>query len=285
MNKIIKTMTLILITAGTLAIGMEEYRGNVYLTNRLVMNNAYGVLPLKCKVTNKGNTKEVIIDKAEETKLLDDITSIIKIEIGTYVPLASETLLGKYSPTSLVVNKIQDIGFMTDITKDFLTKLKTEYRTGDVMKIIVDWKYPDSYTSREWKYTFITGTFNPFIISYPWKWVINNTTVDIEIKEVIDSKSLYAQEMADQGLSVGNPVKLAPGKRLELFEDNKRFSVHAKISGWFEPNYANLEQQVAAGKDKDENKGKIPVVVISSKQCLGISTGCGWDFQIKWIGR
>ncbi len=57
------------------------------------------------------------------------------------------------------------------------------------------------------------------------------------------------------------------------------------MHGWFEPDYADLEKQVAEGRRKDENKDKSPAIFISSKKCLGFSTGCGWDFQIVWIGR
>jgi len=280
MKKYTVGLSLMLLFAMGVTIGMEEYRGKVYITNRVKIPG--GANPIECKVLDKnGNSKKVIVKNAEQTELLGDISSIAKIEVGTYLSHSATfgklgELYDKCDPMTMLINKLKT---MDDITNDFLAKIKTDYRPGDVMKIVVDWKYPGSYCSREWKYTFVTGVFNPSMRSYPWKWVMNNTRSEIQVREIVDPNSIYAQEAAEQGLPIGNPIKIAPGQRWEIFEENKRFEVYSKVSGWFEPDYANLEQQVAEGLRKDENKYKSPAISIGSTY-----TG-GWEFKIVWFVR
>ncbi len=217
----VRLASLLLFFATGATIGMEEYRGKVYLTNRLITTGGK-TLPIEGKVIDKeGNARKVILENAEETKLLGDISSIAQIEVGTYLSSILGSTHGEYSPTFMLANKLKP---SDDITKDFLAKLETDYHQGDVMKIIVDWKYPESSYSREWKYTFVTGVLNPSIGGYPWNWVINNTGSEILVQEVVDPNSLYAQEAAEQGLSIENPIKIAPakdGKFLKKIKDSR----------------------------------------------------------------
>ena len=268
----VKLASLILFFVTNAVIGMRppQVLKNVYLENQLTSRTE---MPheIKAIVTYKnGSTQEIIIEKPWSKKLLGDIDTITRIQITRHLT----GTLGQYGPLGLTKKMFEKFNAsVDDITDEFLAFTENTTRPqGPDMIITVKWKFPESNTDFAWRYSFSTGT-----VGYPWNWVVNNTSSEIQIKEIIDPNSLYAQEMAEEGLTVGNPVKIAPGQRWEIFETNKRFQVYSNLSrSWFEPDYAYLEKQVNEGRKA--NPGKIPAISIGSK-CLG----CGWSFQIIWV--
>lgn len=241
---------------------------NVYLENELTRSTVI-LHQIKAIVTYKsGETKEFILHQMGEKALLGEVHSITRIQIGRYT-------VKTYGPLGITLQLLDYYRTLTDdITEQFKAFVQDTTRpAGPDLIISVKWKMPGSSTNYDWKYSFSTGT-----VKYPWNWVVNNTNSEIQVKEIVDPNSLYAQEMEEEGITVGNPVKIASGQFFELFEENKRFEVHSSF-GWIEPNYVDLEGQVIEGRKL--NRGKNPVIAVISKKCLGI-LNCGLDFQIVW---
>lgn len=241
----VRLASLVLFFATGAAIGMRPtLLERVYLENQLT-SRLGAQHQIKATVTHKdGSKKGIIVAKRGEKQLLGDIKSITNIQVERYVP-------NEYTVSGLLEKGVKSLGyFVDDITYDFLTFVNDIKKpAGPDMIITVQWKAPTSNTDYTWKYTISTGT-----VRYPWSWVINNTGAEIQIQEIVDPNSLYAREMAEQGIKVGNPVNLPMNQRFELFEENKRFKVYSKVSGWFEPDYVDLEQQVIAGRKLNPEK-------------------------------
>ena len=273
---IVKLASFVLFFATNAVIGMKppQVLRNVYMENPLT-SRMQTIHEIKAIVTYKdGSTKEIIAEQAWSKQLLGDVDSITEIKVTRHLVGG----FGKYGPIGMTKALFEKLNSsVDDITDQFMAfKKNTIKPQGPDMIITVKWKFPESNTDYTWGYSFSTGK-----VRYPWNWVMNNTNSEIQIKEVIDPDSLYAQEMAEQGISVGNPVKLAPGQKWQIFEENKRFQLYSYLTGWFEPNYADLQRQV--NEERKANTDKKPAILINSQKCLGVSTGCGWNFTIKWI--
>jgi len=106
------------------------------------------VWPIECQITDaNGKMRKVVIPQGERT-VLGEITAITKIELSVY-KMAYAPVMGKLN---LPVYAADTFKQWDDIT----SKLRevTKGQDKDDFLLTVDWKYPNSYASREWEYTF-----------------------------------------------------------------------------------------------------------------------------------
>ncbi|MBA2306922.1 hypothetical protein H0W26_02215 [Candidatus Dependentiae bacterium] len=150
-------------TTPSVASETEKTQAKVYVVNQLTPSwlgqkapQVYeGQTSIRCGVTDKeGKVREIILYKKGDMSLIGDLSSIAKLQIGVYVQAASGMLLGKWSPTQYLTDKVSLATLSYDVTKEVLEK----YREGNDIIINVEWKYPDSSYSKELKFTFLVGT-------------------------------------------------------------------------------------------------------------------------------
>jgi hypothetical protein len=103
--------------------------------------------PIDCQITYKnGEIKNFVINQGEEGEL-GEVNSIAKIYVAAH--LLHRSFFGKASPIIFVADTAKGWDNLTD---QFLQVIRGH--ENDDFSLKVEWKYPDSYTSREWSYTF-----------------------------------------------------------------------------------------------------------------------------------
>lgn len=119
--------------------------GTLSLQNNLSGNDKAWVI--LCQVTYKNGTTKDIQIKQNERMPLGESISIAKIFTTTY--LGNLSWFGEYGAAPLLGSAVRRWDNLTD---EFLTVIRGH--ENDDFLITVEWKYPDSYGSREWNYTF-----------------------------------------------------------------------------------------------------------------------------------
>ena len=148
MKKLLVSLLLLSTTGAMVA-------GTLSLQNNLTKSRFAKEAPaIECIVTEDGTSKKVTIREGQ-TEKLGDISSIKQIIVGT--SLTAHHPAGEYAtylPLGYATEKAKEYGVGVDnITNEFLAA--TKGHEGDDFLVTVEWKYPNSYTSREWKYSFM----------------------------------------------------------------------------------------------------------------------------------
>lgn len=120
--------------------------GTIIMQNNLKLSQLSNIV-IECIVTDKNGTSKNILIKEGQTESLGNISAIARVECAQNV--TSVHPMGRYSPSGYTYERFRSFD---NITPEFLAA--TKGHEGDDFRVIVDWKYPGSYTSREWKYTF-----------------------------------------------------------------------------------------------------------------------------------
>lgn len=112
--------------------------------------------------------------------------------------------------------------------------------------------------------TIITVLFlSSSIGAWSWQGIRNNTIAGVKI----NLRGSSQQPILPAGQIIQTSYHGHSGE----------FAVTSRLyENWFKPDYQALEDQVDQGSNKNENRGKRPVVYI------GTSYTGGWDFRIVW---